>query len=277
MASTTGSWSAVPSVGSGRVAPKHEPRPRAGLHVRLRAVHDLTPAHVLREALLLPVMIGEELSIDEEYPWEDFTTIGDGEHSTPSPGKNAKPLARFTGETMSLTWDARWLANPDVNPEKLRRELLRIGRRRAIFDLLVVNKPSADFAEFSGYAGIRRISRAIKRGEPDSRYYSIDFAEYRPMTVGQRNHKFGAKTPTTHTLTADDTLRSLARELLGNESFWRNLAAANGLTNWGSSDPIVDSKRYKVGDKIKIPNMTGAVSTEGGLGSFGAIAEAVEA
>lgn len=227
--------------------------PRPGLHARLRAVNDFTPAQVLRTPLLLPVMVGDELSIDEEYPWEDFTTVGDGEHSSPAPG-NARPLAKFSGETMSLTWNPRWLAAPNVNPEKVRRELLRIGRRRAIFDLLVVNKPRSDFAEFSGYATIRRISRGIKRGEADSRYYSIDFVEYRPMGLGRRKRRFGARRPTTHGLDANDTLRSLARELLGNEGYWRNIAEANGITKWGSNDPLVDSKRYKVGDRIKIPD-----------------------
>lgn len=245
---------------------------RGGLHVRLSAIHTLTPRAVLRAPLLLPVVIGEEFSIDEEYPWEDFTTVGSGEHSSPAPG-NARPQAKFTGETMSLTWDARWLANPDISPEKLRRELLRIGRRRAIFDLLVVNRPRADFAEFNGYASIRRISRAIKRGEADSRYYTIDFAEYRPMSAGRRKHRYGARTPTTHALDKNDTLRSLARELLGNEGYWRLIAQANGLTNWGSDDPIVDSKRYKVGDRIKIPDSQSGGGTAAGqnVGEIGAV------
>ncbi|HXI94950.1 MAG TPA: hypothetical protein VNG04_02385 [Candidatus Acidoferrum sp.] len=251
--------------------------PRAGVHARLRAVHDLTPSSVLREPLLLPVVIGEELSIDEEYLWEDFTTVASGEHSSPSPG-NSRPLARLTGETMSLTWNPRWLANPDVNPEQVRRELLRIGRRRAIFDLLLVNKPGADFAEFSGYATIRRISSALKRGEADSRYYTLDIVEYRPMSAGRRKHRYGTRRPTTHALDANDTLRSLARELLGNEGYWRKIAAANGLTHWGSNDPIVDSKRYKVGDRIKIPDEeSGGGTAAGDLGEFGAVGAAQEA
>lgn len=227
--------------------------PRPGLHARLRAIEELTPAQVLRTPLTLPVVIGEEFTVEEEFLWEDFNTVGGGEHSSPAPGQG-RPQARFTGETMSLTWNPRWLATPHVSPERMRRELLRIGRRRAIFDLLVVNKPNADFAEFSGYATIRRIARTIKRGEPDTRYYSIDFAEYRPMSVGQRKHRFGTRRPTTVALDKDDTLRSLAREHLGHEGYWRNIAQANGLTNWGSNDPIVDSKRYKVGDRIKIPD-----------------------
>jgi nucleoid-associated protein YgaU len=233
----------------------------------------LTPAQVLRTPLSLPVMLGEELAIDEEYPWEDFPTVGDGEHSSPAPG-NARPQARFTGETMSLTWSPRWLATPDISPEHVRRELLRIGRKRAIFDLLIVNKPSSEFAEFSGYANIRRISRAIKRGEADTRYYTIDFAEYRSMDVGRRKHRFGAQHPSTHALDANDTLRSLARELLGNEGYWRNIAEANGLTKWGSNDPIVDSKRYSVGDRIKIPDTeSGGGTAFPGRDQVGAIAQ----
>lgn len=241
------------TVGKGHKAPKHEPQAREGLHARLRAIHNLTPRQVLRSPLLLPVMIGEELSVEEEYLWEDFGTVGDGEHSSPAPGKSARPQQKFTGETLSLTWDARWLANPGVNPEKLRRELLRIGRERALFDLLILNKPGADFAEFSGYANIRRITRGLKRGESDTRYYTIDFAEYRPMTVGRKKHRFGPRLPSTHALTKTDTLRSLARELLGNEEKWRMIARANGITKWGGNDPLVDSKRFKVGDRIKIP------------------------
>jgi hypothetical protein len=247
--------------------------PRPGLHARLRAVHDLTPAHVLRTPLTLPVMIGEEFAVDEEYPWEDFPTVGGGEHSSPAPG-NARPQAKFTGETMSLTWSPRWLAMPDVSPEKLQRELLRTGRRRAIFDLLIVNRPSADFAEFSGYANIRRISRAIRRGEPDARYYTIDFSEYNPLTVGQRKHRFGSKRPTTHALDANDTWRSLARELLGNEGYWRNIAQENGMTNWGSNDPLVDSKRFKVGDRVKIPDEeSGGGTAFPGRDQVGAVAQ----
>lgn len=258
--------------------PEPSHHPRGGLHATLSAVHKLTPRAVLRAPILLPVVIGEEFSIDEEYPWEDFTTVGSGEHSSPSPG-NARPQAKFTGETMSLTWDARWLVNPNLSPEKLRRELLNIGRRRAIFDLLIVNKPRSDFAEFSGYASIRRITRGIKRGEADSRYYTIDFAEYRPMTAARRKHRYGARTPTTHALDKNDTLRSLAREFLGNEGYWRNIAQANGITNWGSDDPLVDSKRYKVGDRIKIPDEEsgGGTAAPAHPGSVGAIAEAMPA
>lgn len=248
---------------------------RPGLHARLAAIHDLTPKQVLRAPLLLPVMIGEEFNVEEEYAWEDFTTIGDGEHSNPPQGRSQ---ARFTGETMSLIWNARWLAVPDVSPEKLLRELLRTGRHHAIFDLLIVNKPRADYAEFSGYANIRRISRLIKRGEPDARYFSIDFAEYRSMTVGRKKHRFGSKTPTTVKLKAADTLRSLAREYLGNEGYWRNIAQANGIGNWGSNDPIVNSKRYKVGDLIKIPDSeSGGGTAVPSASEVGAIAQATPA
>lgn len=241
-----------PKAGSRGSDDRGDNLPRAGLHARLRAIHNLTPAHVLRSPLTLPVVIGEEFTVEEEFQWEDFPTVGGGEHSSPSPGKG-RPQATFTGDTMSLTWNPRWLAKPNVSPERLRRELLGLGRRRAIFDLLIVNKPSADFAEFSGYATIRRISRVIKSGEPDTRYYTIDFKEYRPLSVSRRKHRYGPKLPNTHALGKDDTLRSLARELLGNESHWRLIARVNGITNWGGDDPLVDSKRFKAGDRIKIP------------------------
>lgn len=225
--------------------------PRLGLRVRLRAVHGLTPRHILRQPLVLPVVIGE-FTVEEEYLWEDFPTVGSGEHSTPAAGKNAAPLQSFDAETLTLSWSPKWLVAPNQDPRHVRRALMEIGRKRAVFDLLATNRPGADFAEFAGYARLARMARTLKPGEPDTRYFALSFKQFRPMNAPRRRH--GPRLPTTHKLDANDTLRSLARHYYGDGSMWRLIANANGLRNWGSEDAIVKTKRFDVGDRIKIPD-----------------------
>lgn len=225
--------------------------PRPGLRIRLRAAHGLTPRHILREPLVLPVVIGE-FTVEEEFLWEDFGTVGSGEHSTPAAGKRANPLQTFTADTLSLTWNPRWLVAPHQSPRQIRRWLMAIGRSRAVFNLLAINRPGADFAEFNGLARMSSLARTLKPGEADTRYFTIGFKQYRPMNARRRRHG-GPRLPTTHKLKATDTLRSLADHYYGTGQIWRLIANANGLTKWGSENPIVKTKRYKVGDRIKIP------------------------
>lgn len=227
--------------------------PRPGLHARLRRVADLTPRRVLRSPLTLPVVIGNEFTVEEEALWEDFQTVGAGTFSSPAAGKNAEALKTMTAEAMTLAWDPGWLVNPDDSPERVLKMLRAVLHSRAVFDLLVVNKPSADFAEYAGFATIRRLSISLKRGEPDARYLSIDLSQHRRMSSRRRRHGKAANLPTTAQLTAHDTLRSLAKHYLGTGALWKLIATANGINNWGSEDELVKMDRFKVGDRIKIP------------------------
>lgn len=228
--------------------------PRPGLHARLRRVGDLTPRRVLREPLTLPVVWGDQFEIEEEALWEEFDTVGAGRFAQPAAGKHAEALRTFTAEAMTMTWDPKWLVAPGQDPEDVLRDLKLILRKRAIFDLLVVNKPSVGFAEFAGFATIRRLAIILKRGEPDTRYLQIDMSSHRRMSSRRRRHGNAANLPTTATLDANDTLRSLANHYYGSGEEWRLIAAANGITSWGSEDPLVKMGRYKVGDRIKIPD-----------------------
>lgn len=235
--------------------------PRLGLRLRMRAVHGLTPRHVLRQPLVLPVVVGE-FTVEEEFLWEDFGTVGAGERSSPASGKHASGLQGFDIESLTISWDPRWLVNPGLSPRKVRRTLMEIGRKRAVFDCLAINRPGADYAEFSGYARLARLARTLKPGEPDTRYLTISVKQYRPMNAPRRRH--GPRLPTTHRLDANDTLRSLAAHYYGDGSMWRLIANANGLRNWGSEDPIVQTKRFNVGDRIKIPDRPDRTPPNGG-------------
>lgn len=227
--------------------------PRPGLHARLRRVTDLTPRRVLRQPLLLPVVTGEEFSVEEEGLWEEFDTVGAGRFASPAAGEHAEALKTFSANSMTLTWNPGWLTNPDIGPEQVLKTLRAILRKRAIFDLLIVNKPSPGYAEFAGFASIRSLSIGLKRGEPDARYLTINLSSHRRMSSRRRRHGKAANLPTTAKLDANDTLRSLAKHYYGTGSLWKLIAAANGIKNWGSEDALIKMDRYKVGDRVKIP------------------------
>lgn len=240
--------------------------PRPGLHARFRAVRGLTPRSVLREPLILPVVIGDEFTVDEEAIWEEFDTVGAGRFAAAAAGKHSEALETISAEAMTMTWDPGFLVNPDTSIEEVKRGLKKILRRHAIFDLLVVNKPHSEFAEFSGFASIRRASVTLKRGEPDTRYLSIDISSHRRMSSRERGHDVASgrrgNLPTTTELTAGMTLRSLAEHYYGSGAEWRLIASANGIQSWGSEDPLVKMGRYKIGDRIKIPAPTLRGGTE---------------
>lgn len=231
--------------------------PREGLHARFRAVRGVTPRAVLRAPLILPVVIGDEFTVEEEALWEEFDTVGAGRFAQPAAGDDAPALHTVSGEGMTMTWDPGFLVNPDVHMKVVKKELQRILRKRATFDLLVLNKPRGEFAEFSGLASLRRLSITLKRGEPDTRYLSFDLSSQRLMTAGERGHGANSNLPTTTTITNDSTLRNLAEHYYGDGSEWRLIAVVNGITSWGSEDDLVKMGRYKVGDRIKIPELPG--------------------
>jgi hypothetical protein len=252
--------------------------PRPGLHARLRRVSDVTPRTVLRTAFTLPVVIGDEFTIEEEALWEEFDTVSAGRFAQAAAGKLGQALSTFTSESLTMTWDPKWMVAPGQQPEKVLRTLRKILHERAVFDLLIVNKPSADFAEFAGYATIRRLAIVLKRGEPDTRYLQMDLSSHRRMSSRRRRHGRASNLPTTATLDANDTLRSLASHYYGTGELWRLIAKANGIDSWGSEDPLVKMGRYKVGDRIKIPERPHRGPPNGGTtaDTQGLIGDAVE-
>lgn len=228
--------------------------PRDGLHARFRRVSDLTPRSVLRSPFTLPVVIGDEFTVEEEAIWEEFDTVGAGRFAIAAAGEHAPALKTISTEALTMTWDPKWMTAPGQNPRAVLRTLRQIFHKRAVFDLLVVRKPGADFPEFADFASIRRLAITVKRGEPDTRYIQLDLSQHRRISSRRRRHGKASNLPTTAVLGAADTLRSLALHYYGLESYWRLIAEANGIKNWGGEDPLVGMDRYKVGDRVKIPD-----------------------
>lgn len=247
----------------GSVHPKGHPRP--GLHARLRRVSDLTPHTVLRQPFHLPVVIGSDFTTEEEALWEEFDTVSSGRYAQAAAGEHGEALQTVSVEALTMTWDPGWLTEPHVNPKEVLNTLRRILRKRAVFDLLVVQKPNNFFgAEFSGYASLRRLSITARRGEPDTRYLQMDISSHRRMSARRRRHGKASNLPTTVELDKNDTLRSLAGHFYGSGEYWRLIANANGISNWGSETPLVQMNRYKPGDRIKIPERPHRTPPNGG-------------
>jgi nucleoid-associated protein YgaU len=251
-----------------------------GLRVRLTALPGITPKGVLTQPLYLPVVLGP-FSFSEEADHREYTTVSAGEYSVPAAGPaSARRLRSTSLETLTVDWHnyARWLVNPSLTPREARSELYRVLRSRQPFELLAILQLGSDEPEeLRMKATLRAINRELRPGETDTRYYSLELREWRDASMERRGrgrreghrsvstHR-GERLPTTHRLTAETTLHSLSRNHYGVASGWRIIARENGIKNWGPATPIVQSKRWKVGDKVKIPKVTselvGTVTTE---------------
>lgn len=228
-----------------------------GLRVRFRRLSGITPKTVLRDPLYLPVTLGE-FTVDEVAEHRDYTTVAAGEFSTPAAGPpTARSLRTTTLDTLTIDWHryARWLVNPRLSPAAAKRELYRILRYRRPFEVLaILQLGGGQPEELRMKATLRAINRTLRPGEADTRYYTIELKEWRDNTVERTGRGGGRDTlPTTATLTAETTLHSLATHFYSSAPEWRLIAAANGITSWGPGTPLADSRRFKVGDKVKIP------------------------
>lgn len=241
----------VTSAGTQRGAQGH--RRRAGLRLRLKAIPGLTPKPILRNPLYIPVVLGPDFEVGEEALHTDFETVGAGQFSSPAGGKHAPQLKAVSFETLSLTWDAKWLIYPDTTPQELREELKAILDSRKPVEMFAHIGPHGRGQELRMQATLRSMRRILRHGENDTRYFNLEWKQYRSPVAGRSAANAYANLPTTHTLDKDDTLRSIAKRYYGTESMWQFLASQNGIKSWGGDDPLVKMNRYKVGNKIKVP------------------------
>lgn len=232
------------------------------LKMRLSPINGQTSNAVLPDTLYLPTVLGESFDITEDFRHEDFVTAA-GEFSAPLGSKDGSPMLKSFGtDTLTCDWNPAWMTHPHQDPEKVKNRLSAIGRSREPVELLAkLTRHYAGYSDFHGAVTLRSITRSLRRGEPDARYFTLEFREWEEL-VGDRSGGGGGgggghNLPTSHELDGNDTLRSLARRYYGSEDEWERIAQANGLGGIGGNDPIVDSHKFGVGDKIKIPERGG--------------------
>lgn len=234
-----------------------------GLRVRLSRIKGETPKGVLAAPLYLPAVIGQ-FGWTEESSHSEYTTIRDGQFSQPAMGPaTARQLRGLDNiETLTVDWDPPWLVEQGQDPDDVYRSLYAVLRCRRPVELLATPKlgPSRPLLRMN--VTVRSITAQLRQGEPDSLYFTVGIREWR-RSAGARKAA-GDALPTTHILKAGDTLHSLAMHYYHSATYATDIADANGIRDWGKSTPLVQHKRFKIGSKIKIPQVYSSVLTDVG-------------
>lgn len=252
-----------------------EPSSRS-LTVRLTALPGLTPKKVLKRPLIFPAVLGD-FEHTEEANFGSYDTVGSGEYSTPAAGPSTARKLRTTDiEVLTLEGQPGFLTNPKIAPDDVRDQLYEILRSRRPFDFLATteslgpkDEPSLS-TELPMNATLRSITRSLRHGQPQARYYTLSFVEWRDDGVARKSaggsYGIRIKLPTVHILRVGDTLSSLSKSFYGTYSGATRIANANGLRRWGHSTPLGLLPRFKAGSTIKIPTKA-AVSSEATRGT----------
>lgn len=230
------------------------------MRVRFARIPGETPKDVLKPALFLPAAIGT-VGVTEEAAHSQYDTLRAGEFSQPSQGPvTARKLRTVDDiETLTVTWDPKWLVDRGQDPAQVRRQLYAVLRSRRACELLMTPKLGASGDEFMRFSvTIRSITKQMRRGEPDTVYYTLRLVEWRNAEMGRKRQgsgSGGSKLPTTHELKSGDTLHSLSQTYYLTAEHARVIAKANKIKGVGLSTRLVLMKRFKVGSKIKIPKL----------------------
>lgn len=229
-----------------------------GFRCRLAPIEGETPQEVLPKLVYLPALLGQ-LDLTETFGHTDFQTVAAGEFSQPSRGSvTARPLREMGDlETLTVEWDPVWLVERGQDPEEVYRRLFAIGRSRKPVQLTIAARLDQR-ATVQMNITFRSIQMQIRKGEPDTVYYAIRIKEWRDATGRRRrgnDRPRGSKLPTTHKITASDTLHSLSKHYYHSYQYADDIARFNGIKGFGVSTSLVQSKRFKLNDKLKIPGI----------------------
>lgn len=237
-----------------------------GLRVRLAPIPGVTPSTALPDKMYFPAITGD-FEFSETAQHTDYHTIAGGEFSVPAGGgAAARDLRRVDVEVIAPRnrGEYAWLVDGTADFEEVHRKVFDVLRSKQPVDFLA----SIDLtgrSELACDVTIRSASRILRHAQLGVRYFSISFVEWRDTSLRRRSTKaapksaFAPQLPTKHTLVAADTPDSLARRYYGDTFLSGAIIAANGLGRWGRSTPIVQSAKYKAGQKITIPSPEGYV------------------
>lgn len=221
-----------------------------GLRVRLKRIPGETDRRTLPNPLRFPAIM-RGFGWSEEFARAKFRTLRRGEFSQKIPGRSLRVLEE--SEVLTLAYDPEWLTVRGIRPRDVHETLVRIGRSGDPVQLMAKMEGSSH-PLLRAKVNLLGMSVVMKEGEPDSLYYMVNFEEWRGEGLTTERRSKG-RFPLNHYLDANDTLHSLAQRYYRTNvvSGWRQIALRNNVKGWGPSTPLVDTKRFKVGDKFVIP------------------------
>lgn len=226
-----------------------------GLRVRLSRIPGETPKTVLAQPLILPAVM-RNFGWSEEALHSEYDTVRAGQFSQPALGPATARRLRAVDdvETLTVEWDAPWLVERGIDPDRVYDELFGVLRSRKPCELLVTPKFGPERPLLRMDITIRSIAPQMREGEADTIYYVLRWSEWR-RAEGKRRGAGKPKLPTTHKLTATDTLYSLSMRYYYSARGADVIASANAIKGWGKKTPLVQMQRYKVGSKLKVPKL----------------------
>lgn len=227
-----------------------------------------SPAGVLPQSLYLQVPSLEDWTVESSADWQDYTTKT-GEYSNAGGG----PLLQSTTfQTLTIgDPDAGYVLAGSSDPDYIDAQLIALRDNRAPFLIMVyfgqVPLSASDDAalqnnlrasELRMRATIRSLTRISRFGEPETVYWTIAVKEWRDAVVDRqllraRSRSGGSALPFRYALASGDTLRSISKDFYGNDSFWRTIAEANGIRNWGASTSLTSRPGLNAGTRLSIP------------------------
>lgn len=255
----------VPSIPSTHVRPakKSEKRPAhpyvPGMTVAMRPIPGLTPKGVFEDgkAFVFQASPIEVLGEDGAYQWNDYNTVGAGQHSSAI----GRQLNTISFDTIFLDWQPVWTVvrhtNWAPNPRKMVDELKAIKDSGRPFLLLASQADSAGY-DVNYAATLRSVHWELRAGEVDAYYVTVGFTEFTSPDIqsyiaGSTSTKLPVSIPISQVEASNATLASLAKQYYGDPSKASVIQAANAMPNVPVNTPITAKVTSKT--KITIPRL----------------------
>lgn len=257
-------------------------RRKVGLRVVIEPIPGLSDEGIITRAgyyFQCPPL--EELSYEVQHSHTDYDTVSAGQFS-----RRGGPQLRTVGfDTLFVDQGSYTILDEDPVIEEAIDTLQAICASGSPFLLTCAHElPPGGYLTWSETqagpelqmaATLRTVRVTEKAGEPDARYATVTFVEYRAPIVGRQRlgkrpgrRKFPRKVKLQSDGRAFDedrreigspplaplTLRVLARHFYRDPSMWRQIARANGVTDWGGDHALILHSKYRRdGGTITVP------------------------
>jgi hypothetical protein len=274
-----------------------------GLSVVLSRIPGVTKRRLLREPLYFQVAPVDQFGWETTYNWTDYDTISAGQFTT----DGGTRLRSLSINSMVMSYNTPWASYSDSNGDAWAGE--SPDPRTVVIGLdnlasagtpimLTVTGPVSYEPELEMPTTLRRISFEERAGEPDTRYFSMDFVEYRTPVVKRKGYGDKHDLPATVKINSEGvafefrrdgkklkekqihkigspsqpaTLRKLSKHFYGTTKLWKRIAAKNNLKikNWGPDESLekLYDKRKRKNDAVTlvIPERPKKGSGSGGV------------